>query len=158
VRLRLLQAVLAVLVGVAIVSNLRKPKGVEPPPTRPLPSHAGVRAPSPAGAAATTQLRRNIFQYGERVAPPSLVVRTPAPVTTVRPADPPPTPAPVKLVGIVQGAGGLRAALTMDGEVVLGSRGEKVRGYTIVTIDEDRGVVLSGPDGEKLELRPADTP
>ena len=157
-RLRLLQVVLAVLVAVAVVSNLRKPKGVEPPPTRPAPSRAGVRAPRPTDAAATTRLRRNPFEYGERAAPPSIAVRTPVPVATMRPADPPPTPPPVKLVGIVHGASGLRAALTMDGEVVLGSRGEKVRGYTIVTIDEDRGVVLSGPDGEKLELRPAETP
>jgi hypothetical protein len=65
-----------------------------------------------------------------------------------------PTPAPVKLLGLVQQAGGLRAALALDGDVVLGMQGETVAGYTIETIDEDSGVVLKGSDGRRIELRP----
>jgi hypothetical protein len=150
-----LQGVFLVLVVIAVVSNLRKPRGIDPPEKRRLParSHAEVPAVPESG---TPRLTRNLFEYGERAATaPPVAIRTPAPTE----ATPPPTatPAPVRLVGIVQAAGGLRAALAMDGEVLVGFRGEKLRGYTIVAIDEDSGVVLKGPDGEKLELRPVET-
>ena len=155
-RLRLLQVLLAVLVVVAIVSNLRRPRGIEPPPKRQLPPRTSGLPPSAAEGRAATRLRRSLFEYGEG-APERATTRTPLPTARLDTPTPAPTAPPVKLVGIVHAVEGLRAALAVDGEVVVGSRGEKVRGYTIVTIDEDAGVVLSGPDGETLELRPADT-
>jgi hypothetical protein len=154
VRLRVLQGVLVVLVVIALITNLRKPHGIDPPPKRRPPSRVAA-APSQAADSAAVRLHRNIFEYVDRATPPPPApMRAASPIPAVATASP--TPAPVKLVGIVKGERGLRAALAVEGEVVLGSRGEKVRGYTILTIDEDTGVLLSGPNGEKLELRPVE--
>ena len=147
-------ALLAVLAIVTAWSFLQKPgPPLTPPPRRP--AAASDRAARPATAAPTSlddPVRRNLFEYGEAETSPK-----PAPVSrptfTYRPTETP-TAVPLKLVGLVQQAGGLRAALALDGEIVLGTRGQKVGAYRIESIDEDSGVVLMDPDGKRIELRP----
>jgi hypothetical protein len=154
-RLRILQGVLALLVVYSLYSTATRPQPVEPPARRP-PQKTRAAAPDAVPGGTTVDLstppRRNVFEYGEPPRPPVMAYVEPmAPIATPAATA---KPAPVKLVGLVQQGGGLRAALALDGEIVLGEKGQKVGGYTIVSIDEDIGVVLSGPDGETLELRP----
>jgi hypothetical protein len=52
-------------------------------------------------------------------------------------------------VGLVRSAGGLRAVLVVDGEVVLASAGDTVAGFRVLSLDEDKGVRVR--DGEGLE-------
>jgi len=154
VRLRVLQGILAVLVLVFLYSSTHPPTGVEPPPRRQRPK-SRVAPVGPAAAAESTSgtPKRNLFEYGQAAAPPVMAVVEPMETAVWTPAATA-TRAPIKLVGLVNQAGGLRAALALDGEVVLGKKGETVSGYTIVSIDQDSGVVLNGPDGKTLELRP----
>ena len=99
---------------------------------------------------------RDIFRYAEAPAPAS---RPPA----VRPATAglaaratlaPPPPLPLRLVGLVRRAEGLRAAVATSAGVVLVGPGDGVSGYTVVSVDEERGLRLRGPDGEEHVLEP----
>ena len=153
-RLRAMQAVLAVLVVVMIWSWTRTPPStVRPPSSRPArPSAARPRASAPALDLDAT-VRRNLFEYGEAPAratavyvPVTPTAATPMPIATA-------APPPLKLVGLVQQAGGLRAALAVEGDIVLGAPGQEVAGFTITSIEEDGGVVLRAADGTTLELR-----
>jgi len=154
VRLRVLQAILAVLVVYAVYSTVNRPQAVEPPPRRPRNPPRVATVPGAAAAVDGSVPVRNLFEYGALPPPPVLSYVAPMKaVETPLPAERP-SPAPVKLVGLVRQGDGLRAALAVEGEIVLGDRGQTVNGYTIVSIDEDRGVVLDGPDGKTLELRP----
>jgi hypothetical protein len=155
-RLRVLQGVLALLVIYSLYSTGYRPKPVEPPSRR---APHKVRAAAPDAVPSGTPLeassapRRNLFEYGEAPLPPVRAYVEPMTPIGTPPATATPA-APVKLVGLVRQGDGLRAALALDGEIVLGAPGQKVSGYTIVSIDEDTGVVLNGPDGRTLELRP----
>jgi hypothetical protein len=151
-RERVLLGLAVVLAVVAVVENTRPRPHLEPPPRRVKPSRTTERLAAAGALTSSARPRRNIFEYGG-AATPSIPAATPIALPE---STPPPTstPSPVKLVGLVQSQNGLRAALAVEGELLLGSRGEKVRGYTIVAIDADTGVVLNGPSGETLELRP----
>ena len=153
-RLRVLQGILAVLVLIFLYSSTHPPPGIEPPPPRQRPpSHAAPIGPSAGDDTSGRAPKRNLFEYGQAAPPP--VMASAAPVETAfQTPSATPTRAPIKLVGLVHQGHTLRAALAMDGEIVLGEKGQSVSGYTIVSIDDDRGVVLSGPDGTTLELRP----
>jgi hypothetical protein len=153
-RLRVLQGILALLVAYSLYSTVYRLSPVEPPARRSPPkARAAASDAVPGGTRVEASApRRNLFEYGEAPPPPVMAYVEPlaptgTPVATATPA------ARVKLVGLVQQPGGLRAVLALDGEIVLGARGQTVSGYTIVSIDEDIGVVLNGPHGETLELR-----
>jgi hypothetical protein len=70
-----------------------------------------------------------------------------------------PTPAasanPIRLVGLVRKGGVLKAALSMWGETVILGTGEESRGYKVLSIDDEAGVRLRGPEGAELTLRPS---
>jgi hypothetical protein len=74
----------------------------------------------------------------------------PAPI-----AAPSPSPSPaVRLVGLLRRKGELKAALAILGETVVLAPGESAAGYTVVSIDEEEGVRVQGPDGGTLQLSP----
>jgi hypothetical protein len=156
-RLRAMQAVLAILLVIMVWSWTRRPSSPSSPDMpRSRPSRAARK--DPAGAPPLEPgavVRRNLFEYGEAPA----ATRTPAAVVAVPTANvatldlAATRPVPIKLVGLVHQPGGLRAALSVHGDVVLAAQGQNVDGYTVVSIDEDSGVVVNGPDGRAIELR-----
>ena len=122
----------------------------------------GSVAPHPPGRSDPTATRsverqppelvRDPFQYDDgRGAPAVPAARVEAAATA-----PPITLAaalPVRLIGFVRGDA-LRAALVIDGEVVLASAGEKLFGYEIIEVDEDSGVRIRDRSGETFTLIP----
>ena len=55
-------------------------------------------------------------------------------------------------MGLVRRAGVLRAALVVDGEVVLASAGDTVGGFRVLSLDEEGGVRLRDPEGLEATL------
>jgi hypothetical protein len=138
-----------------VVIVLAAVAGGEPTPAPPPPGSAPVRPASPsqvppAPADFDLDAIRDIFRFGTdaesgrprgTVAPGRL---------QVAPSAPPPAPA-ARLVGLVRHPDGLRAALALEGEVVLLGRDDSALGYTVVDVSEER-VVVRDPGGEELTL------
>jgi hypothetical protein len=61
----------------------------------------------------------------------------------------------MRLVGLVRKGGALKAAVSMWGETVVLGVGDEARGYQVLSIDEEGGVRLRGPDGSELTLLPS---
>ncbi len=113
---------------------------------RPLP-RAEATAPERA-----TPGGRNVFEFqdaptasGAAIAPRPRAVASPP---MVPPALALPEPAQVLLVGIVVRGGQRKAALRLLGELAVLAPGESAEGYTVMSIDEEEGVRLRGPEGE----------
>ena len=70
------------------------------------------------------------------------------PRDALRPAPTASPEPPVRLVGLVRQPGGLRAALAINGEIVLLRVGEEAEGWTLVALDEAQAR-LRGPDGHE---------
>jgi len=97
------------------------------------------------------ELTRDPFEYGGstvRTEQPGAAVVPSAPVE----AAPSRPPAAVRLVGFVQQAGRLRAALVIEGETVLLAAGEAASGYALLAADEQSGARLRAPDGSEIVL------
>lgn len=115
------------------------------------------RAARPASRADTVPAlpERNVFEYAHPADKPEARV-------TVAPEPAPPTPQetasrapePVRLVGLVNRGGKLRAALSILGEVVVLGPGEEAEGYRVLSVDSDEGVRLREPDGTERALAP----
>jgi hypothetical protein len=58
----------------------------------------------------------------------------------------------VRLVGLVRRPGGLKAALAVNGEVVLASAGDTISGFQVLSLDEERGVRVRDPEGVEATL------
>ena len=149
-------------VGLAlVVAVLTRGAGGPPDAGRPSPG----RAPITAKGAVSTALEpdplppppaRDIFRYAEAPAPsprPSAVRPASAGLTALETLAPPPAP-PLRLVGFVRRAEGLRAAVATSAGVVLVGPGDGVSGYTVLAVDEEHGLRLRGPDGEEHVLEP----
>jgi hypothetical protein len=99
-------------------------------------------------------LTRNLFEYGAGTPVPAVPHAAPA-KTVVPEATAAPTPeADVKLVGIVRRADGLRAALSVEGEVAVLAKGQSAQGYTVTDVSEDGGVRVRTPAGAEIVLTP----
>ena len=99
---------------------------------------------------------RDIFRYAEPpTAAPQSVTTRPAHASFAPPATPaPPPPIPLRLVGLVSRAEGLRAAVATATGVVLLGPGDSVSGYVVLGVDEEHGLRLRGPDGVEHVLEP----
>ena len=138
---------LAVLTAVFLVRTDPGPVS----PTRLQPDPVASTAPR-AAARKPPQLTRDPFQYADRQGASAPRVARGEPVA----APPPSTPAAavsIRLIGFVRGDT-LRAALVIDGEVVLVGVGEKPLGYEVVEVDEDSGVRMRDRSGETFTLIP----
>lgn len=98
---------------------------------------------------------RDIFRYGE--APAAAPRPAAARPLSARPTPPAslalaPPPLPLRLVGLVRRTQGLRAAVATSSGVVLVGPGDAVSGYTVLGLDEERGLRLRGPDGAEVWL------
>jgi hypothetical protein len=58
------------------------------------------------------------------------------------------------VAGLIRRGGELKAALVVEGEVIVAGKGERAGGYTVVDVDDETGVRLRGPDGEEIVLPP----
>jgi hypothetical protein len=133
--------------------------------TPPGPRRAAPRTPRavPVAPVAAPIPDRNVFEFAEP-AP----ARAPAPVraTEPPPATVPPSAVetaaeevqPVRLIGLVHRGAGLRAALSILGNVVILGEGEEAEGYRVLSIDEEAGVRLRKPDGTEQALARPLTP
>jgi len=71
------------------------------------------------------------------------------------PAAPAPSANPLRLIGVVRKGGTVKAAVSLWGETVVMAEGEESRGYKVLSIDDEGGVRLRGPDGAELTLPPS---
>jgi hypothetical protein len=150
-RQRVLEALLVLLALAAAASLLWPPTPFAPVSERQS-RQAVPRTPMAPPTGEARELHRNIFQYG--ATPTQAPARTTAVSTAVPTAAP--TAPPVKLIGVVRRSDGLRAALAAGGEIILAETGQKVAGYSVISIDENDGVILTGPDDQQIRLRPAE--
>jgi len=139
---------LAALLAVALTRGASR--GAAPPAplraARPPAPRAGVPTALPEPPAPPS---RNVFRYlDEASAPPPTSVLPHAALPDAPPAAPP----AVRLVGFLRGNEGLKAALSILGEVVVCAAGEQVSGYTVVSVDEEEGVRVRAPDGAEISL------
>jgi len=149
-------AIVAILGGLVAVVMLRSSgpdAPVEPPESegrRPARPATATSVAPPPGA---EWPERDPFRYAEpRERPRPVPAETPRPAASV--TAPPPAPSPLRLIGLVRKGGALKAALSLWGETVILGAGEESRGYRVISIDEEAGVKVRGPDGVELALVP----
>ena len=97
---------------------------------------------------------RDPFRYADPVAKQStLEARSPESEEHSQAAPAPSAAArPIHLVGLVRRGNELLAALATPAGVFLVGAGEATFGFAVLSVDEDRGVRLRGPDGEEFTL------
>jgi hypothetical protein len=145
-----LAGLVAVLVVAAVWLSRESGSALAPTPKAPA-NAAAVVSPGPIARTPLPAPRptRDPFRFVD-VEPPASLGR--AHFQTVAPPAPEPVPARVRLVGLVRRAGTLRAALVVDGEVVLASAGETILGFRVLSLDEEGGVRLRDPEGLEATL------
>ncbi|HVQ28658.1 MAG TPA: hypothetical protein VMV21_03715 [Vicinamibacteria bacterium] len=157
-RLRLLGlAVALALVFAVLTRGAGSPR--EAPPTKVPRTPVSARGPAAAGLVEPDPLppppARDIFRYAEPAAPPPRPASARAtPAILAPPAEPSPPPFPLRLVGLVHRPEGWRAAVATSAGVVLVGPGDAVSGFTVLGIDEERGLHLRGDDGVEYLLTP----
>jgi len=154
VRGRLLAAALGLVVLGALLAR-GTGRGAAWAPFPSVPSRRMAAPPSslPGPAATPWAPSRDLFRYAdERAAGPA---PSPPAVTAPRAeALPVSPPAAVRVVGLIRRGGQLKAALVVHGEMTVAGAGERAGRYTVVTVDEETGVRLRGPDGDETVLPP----
>ena len=152
-RIAVILAAGAALLGLSFLVAPRPDPAVPRPPRR----LAADPRPAPRETPAAGTPERNVFEYEEPAAPRATPAPRPVPIPSAEPppSDEPVAPAAVRLVGLVRRGGALRAAVSIRGTVVILGVGEEAEGYRVVSIDEEAGVRLTGPDGAEQSLAPA---
>jgi hypothetical protein len=124
-----------------------------PPPARPV----AARPPSlPSPPPARRNPSRNLFEYVDDVAVPAPTAKwTPPlpPSAGTKPPAPSPSPA-VRVSGLIRRSGEVKAALVVEGEMIVAGKGERAGAYTVLEVDDETGVRLRGPGGEEMVLPP----
>ena len=149
-------------VGLALLfAVLTRGAGGPPPAGEPSPARAPQATSDPGSSALEPDPlppppARDIFRYAETaVAAPRPSATRSVLATLAAPTTLAPRPAlPLRLVGLVRRAEGLRAAVATSAGVVLVGPGDSVSGYTVVGVDEELGLRLRGPDLVELWLAP----
>jgi hypothetical protein len=123
-----------------------------PAPEGPLerPQRPDVVVSSPGAFPSAPGGERDPFRY----------VDDPGPLPRSRPTVHPPltnlpSPSPLKLLGFMRDRRGLQAVLSIGSEVELGSVGDALEGYLVLSVDEDSGVRLRDPEGREITLPPS---
>ena len=152
---RLLAAALAVMaVAALLIRGMGRGAAWAPvpPATAPRVAARPARVPPPPPVRRTPT--RNIFEYAEdRRAPAAAPVAAPPPYAP--PAGPSPSPSPaVRVAGLVRRGAELKAALVVEGEMMVAGKGDRAGRYTVMEVDDEKGVRLRGPAGEEVVLPP----
>jgi len=157
VKARLIASVAALAVVVAVLFLFLRAPGPDASARpagelAPKRSSAPPRAPDPD----LPWPARDPFRYVDehRGGPGATTSPRPAPPASVV-AAPAPSANPLRLIGLVRKGGSLKAAVSMWGETVVLGTGEESRGYRVLSIDDEGGVRLRGPDGSELMLPPS---
>jgi hypothetical protein len=143
--------VLAGLVALALASEGPGPPAAEESPKSLPRSSSSARVP-PALPDRDLLEIRNIFRYADESGARLDSPRGPYDGAVDAPRGEAPAPPRARLVGLVERSGGLVAALSIDGEVLLLGEGASARGFTVLGISEE-AVHLRGPEGEEETLR-----
>lgn len=146
-------AVLATIVAVLLWRS-RGPGASARPPE---PAARTQAAPPPRAASPDVPWpARDPFRYVDERRPATTRPRAMIPIAPLpsRP-EPPASASPLRLIGLVRKGGTLKAALSLWGETVVLGEGEESRGYRVLSVDEEGGVRLKGPDGSELSLAPS---
>jgi len=158
VRVRLLIGALGILALAALLAR-GTGRGAAwapfPPPARPVAARP-QSLPSPPPTRRTPS--RNLFAYVDDVAAPTPAARSAEPPPpSGGPEVPAPSPSPspaVRVAGLIRHGGVLKAALVVEGEVIVAGKGERAGGYTVLDVDDETGVRLRGPGAEEMILPP----
>lgn len=153
-----MRVLLGTAAGALIVLALLRMSGGSGVPDRPPRERRPPAALHPAGEATILPAppMRNVFEYADGAPAARVDSGVAAAVSRASPpVAPAPSPSPiVRLVGLLRRGGRVRAALAISGETAVLAPGESAAGYTVVSIDEDEGVRLRGPDGSPILLVP----
>ena len=143
--------VLAVVVGVVGIQLSREPgRAVAPAPRQVSDPATGSTPAARPVVPPAAPVGRDPFRFATDAA---VVSARPAfPAAVKAPPLPEPEPPRVRLVGLVRRAGELRAALVVDGAMVLASAGETVSGFRVLSIGADEGVRVRDPQGLEMAL------
>jgi hypothetical protein len=141
----------AVLVGLVALA-LASEEAVPPPTGESLPRSSSTGRVPPALPDRDLSEIRNIFLYADEAGARLDSPRGPRDGAVDAPPGVAPAPPRARLVGLVERSGGLVAALSIDGEVLLLGEGGSARGFTVLGISEE-AVHLRGPEGEDETLR-----
>jgi hypothetical protein len=151
-----MRARLLVLAAILLIAGLqlsRESGRAVAPPSGETGNPASERpTPGLAPTSPSATFARDPFRFSEDE-PVARASRAALPSTPVAPPpSPEPPPARVRLVGLVRSDGVLRAALAVDGEVVLASAGDTIFGFRVLSLDEERGVRVRDPEGLEATL------
>lgn len=157
--MRVAVSVAALALAAALLLRPAAPGASAPPPrTEQRPARPAAAPSAPAVAAPA----RDIFSYssedegglsGPVAAGDGDAATLSAPPPLHEPAPPAAAEGP-RLVGLVRRAGTLKAALFVDGEVVVVGPGDRAGGYRVVAVDEEEGVRLVDEAGTMVTLPP----
>ena len=147
-RLVVLAAVLAIA---GIQLSRESGRAVAPPPGE-TPTTSPVSPPQEAPSPSSPTLTRDPFRFAGDEPGPRAGRPPAAPRPVAAAPSPEPPPARVRLVGLVRRPGGLKAALAVNGEVVLASAGDTISGFQVLSLDEERGVRVRDPEGLEATL------
>jgi hypothetical protein len=156
--------ILLALAGAALLSVVALTRGAgrgAPPAPKPLAEAARPRGTNAAVSSRSTTetplLSRDPFEYADDRGSLSRGPAEDGSRIGDRPVIAPssPKPEPVRLVGLIRRDGALRAALSIEGQVEVLGVGDEAEGYRVISIDEDVGVRLRGPDGLERAIAPA---
>jgi hypothetical protein len=128
-----------------------------PPPVAPVKLDALTADREPPG-----QTNRNPFRYESKAPPPSSttkqaalppVITTEPPKPMIDPGPPPPAPIPLKFIGLLERANGVKWAVLSDGKVTMhGREGDIVDGrYRIMKIGTE-SVEMTHADGRGRQV------
>ncbi|HEY2941537.1 MAG TPA: hypothetical protein VGN09_03795 [Vicinamibacteria bacterium] len=146
-------ASLGVLAVALAVLLLREPgPGASARPAEEAPPRPPA-APVRAGDPDVPWPARDPFRYAEERRQGT--ASAPPPIATARPPTPAASTDPLRLVGFVRKGGAVKAVVSIWGETMVMGVGEEARGYKVLSIDEEGGVRLRGPDGAELTLPPS---
>jgi hypothetical protein len=150
--------VLAVVLVIA-ASHLSRESGRALAPVPREPEDAPSTAAAPKGPASPSlTFTRDPFRFAnEELAAREDRARS-LPAAPAASPPPEPSPARVRLVGFIRRGGVLRAALSVDGEVVLTAPGETTSGFRVLSVDEEGGVRILDPEGSETTLTLAEEP
>jgi hypothetical protein len=118
-------------------------------------SRAAVPAsPPPAAREPTAEAAvpaRDLFEYVDENGPVAPGVGVPSTPPEAGPAE---TAHGVRLIGFVRQGGAVRAALWVEGEVIVAGPGEGTSDLEVLSVDEDVGVRVRLGDGAERLLAP----